>query len=87
MIIADSVADFRRLHDGKSPSVVLVSSAAAIILARQETLPAVYEGVQIRLIPVKETPNFAAKGTGTGIALIHSELPGGRLSVLVFEVA
>jgi len=88
MILADSINTFRFKHR-KSPQHVLVSKAAAVILAAQETLPAQWDGVPVKLETQADTPIWMAHRVshmqGTLIVLSVREDKLGRPCVVATE--
>ncbi len=88
MILADAINAFRFKHR-KSPEHVLVSKAAAVILANQETLPAQWDGVPVKLEVDTDFPIWqvhrVSHTQGTLIVLSVQEDKLGRPCVVATE--
>lgn len=90
MILADAINVFRFKHR-KAPEYVLVSKTAAVILASQETLPAQWDGVPVRLECLADSPIWLAHEVShmhsTIIVLSVKEDKLGRPCVVAIEAA
>ena len=82
MIIADAIAEFKRLHGGVDPTEVVVTRIATVIIAAQQSLPAIYDGIPVR---IGELPKLVKTGKGKRVVLAVSDLLGGRVGVVALE--
>lgn len=83
MMIEAAIAEFSRHHGGRSPEAVLVSRRAAVILAAQDGLPAVYDGVPCEI--TDDEVDLAIPGQGNCVALIAAPLRGSLVGVVAGE--
>lgn len=71
MIVADAIRRFRALHAGSNPAAVVVTPAAALILAAQEKIEPECDGIAVRIEFANKLPAVAVPGTGDMI-IVHA---------------
>lgn len=84
MIISDAIAEFKRLHSGVIPVEILITPAASVIIAVQESgsLSSIFDGIPVR---ISDMPSLVNIGAGTRLVLAAPDLPGGRIGVVACE--